>query len=112
MLTDLRAGVWGELAAPKVAADVYRRNLQRAYLDVFNTKLNGTVGAPPPGFPPAMWAQYNPALPGEARAMMRSELTDLDASIAGAIAKAADREMKAHLQDCRYRIGKILNPEK
>jgi hypothetical protein len=59
-----------------------------------------------------MWAQYNPALPGEARAMMRSELTDLDASIAGAIAKAADREMKAHLQDCRYRIGKILNPEK
>jgi hypothetical protein len=112
MLTDLRAGVWSELAAPKVAADVYRRNLQRAYLDVFNTKLNGTVGAPPPGFPPAMWAQYNPALPGEARAMMRSELTDLDASIAGAIAKAADREMKAHLQDCRYRIGKILNPEK
>ena len=51
MLTDLRAGIWSELAAPKVAADVYRRNLQRAYLDVFNAKLNATVGAPPPGFP-------------------------------------------------------------
>jgi hypothetical protein len=112
MMADLRAGVWSELAGPRVTADVYRRNLQRAYLDVFNGKLNATVAAPPTGMPAGMFAAFNPPLPGEARAMMRSELTDLDASIAGAIPKAIDREMKAHLQDCRYRIGKILNPEK
>ena len=112
MLTDLRSAIWSEVSAAKVTPDVYRRNLQRAYLDVFNTKLNGTVGAPPPNFPAALWAQYNPALPGEARAMMRSELTDLDASIGQALGKAGDREVRAHLQDCRYRIGKILNPDK
>lgn len=112
MLSDLRAAIWSELTAGKVLPDVYRRNLQRAYLDAFNTKLNGTTGAPPPGFPAALWAQYNPALPGEARAMMRTELTDLDAQIARATANAGDRDVRAHLQDCHYRIGKILNPDK
>ncbi len=112
MLSDLRSAIWSELGAGKVAPDVYRRNLQRAYLDAFNAKLNATVGAPPPGFPAAMWAMFNPPLPGEARAMMRSELSDLDASLAGAIGKSGDREVRAHLQDCRYRIGKILNPDK
>lgn len=112
MLADLRAGVWSELAGGRVAMDVYRRNLQRVYLDLFNTKLNPVTTAPPAGIPAALWAAINVALPGEARAMMRSELADLDAALAGAIGRAADREVRAHLQDCRFRIGKILDPQK
>src|SRR5262245_23816993 len=43
-LTDVRKGIWGEVngtvaAAPKI--DAYRRNLQRAYLDMMNDRLNG-----------------------------------------------------------------------
>jgi len=51
-------------------------------------------------------------LPGEARAMLRAELTDLDGELAGAMGRAADREMRAHLQDCRYQISRILYPDK
>ena len=40
-LTDLRAGVWSELAKPGTPIDIYRRNLQRAYLDNMDARLNG-----------------------------------------------------------------------
>jgi hypothetical protein len=53
-----------------------------------------------------------PALPGEARSLIRQELLDLDAALARALPSAADRETKAHLQDSRYQISKILFPEK
>ena len=42
-LTDLRAGVWSELAKPGTAIDIYRRNLQRAYLDNMDARLNGAA---------------------------------------------------------------------
>jgi hypothetical protein len=51
-------------------------------------------------------------LPGEARAIIRAELTDLDAAIAKSLPRTADRETRAHLADARYRIKKILDPEK
>ena len=113
MMADVRSGVWSELSAGKVSSDVYRRNLQRAYLDIFNAKLNPAPSpALPAGMPVGLMMMFNAPLPGEARAIMRAELQDLDAAVAQALPKAADREMRAHLQDCRYRIGKILNPEK
>ncbi len=42
LLTDVRAGVWSELAKPGTAITIYRRNLQRAYLDNLDQKLNAT----------------------------------------------------------------------
>ena len=39
-LADVRGAVWGELSAPKVTINAYRRNLQRSYLDIANNKLN------------------------------------------------------------------------
>jgi hypothetical protein len=53
-----------------------------------------------------------PPLPGEARAIIRAELTDLDGAITRALPRAADRETRAHLQDIRYQISRILYPEK
>jgi len=112
MLRDLRKGVWSELAAARVASDVYRRNLQRAYLDVVDTKLNPPAAQPlPAGVPPGLVIASPPA-PAEARALLRTELAELDAAIARAIPAAADRETKAHLEDSRYRISKTLHPEK
>ena len=32
-LTELRKGVWSELAKPGTPIDIYRRNLHRSYLD-------------------------------------------------------------------------------
>jgi hypothetical protein len=111
MLSDLRKGVWSELSAPKVEADIYRRNLQRAYLDIVNTKLNPTPATVPAGMPAQFTAFLAPP-PGEAKALLRSELLDLDAQIARALPKASSREMKAHLTDARAQISRILNPER
>ncbi len=110
MLGDLRKGVWSEVYGSKVEADIYRRNLQRAYLDIVNTKLNPAPTAAPAGMPAQFTAFFAPP-PGEAKALLRSELLDLDAQIARALPKASSREMKAHLTDARAQIKRILNPE-
>jgi hypothetical protein len=112
MLSELRRGIWSELSGGRVAADVYRRNLQRAYLDVVGAKLNPPAASAPPAGVPVVFMMMSQPLPGEARAMLRAELTDLDGELASSMGRAADREMRAHLQDCRYQISKILYPDK
>ena len=111
MLADLRRGVWQEVYSGKGEADIYRRNLQRAYLDIANAKLNPPAVAAPAGMPAAFAAFLAPP-PGEAKALLRSELIDLDAQIARALPKASSREMKAHLTDARAQIRRILDPER
>ena len=44
-LGDLRNGVWVELDTPAQAIDIYRRNLQRSYLDIIDERLNGRGAA-------------------------------------------------------------------
>ncbi|MCX6135649.1 MAG: zinc-dependent metalloprotease [Ignavibacteriales bacterium] len=112
MLEDLRTGIWSELKSAMVKTDVYRRNLQRTYIDAMGAKLN----PPPVIMPVGLPAGFSPAppasVPGEARALIRTELLDLDATIAASMAKAGDRETKAHLKDSRDQIAKILYPDK
>jgi len=112
MSGELRRGIWSELDAARVKPDIYRRNLQRAYIELLGTKLNPPPWSPPPGLPPGFTIMPPPPLPGEARAIIRAELMRLDEEIARALPKAANAETKAHLQDSRYQISKILYPEK
>jgi hypothetical protein len=109
-LTDVRSGVWKELAAPHVKIDAYRRNLQRAYLDLVNNKVNGSaVSLPaglPPGFPTAFFASS-----GDERPLYRAQLRALNAEISAALAKTADQETRAHLEGARDQIAKILDPK-
>src|SRR5260370_15327838 len=49
-LADVRKGIWKELDGPQVKIDAYRRNLQRAYLDLVNNKINW-VQTQPTGLP-------------------------------------------------------------
>jgi hypothetical protein len=112
MLADLRQGVWSELNSASVRTDVYRRNLQRAYIDAMENKLYPSPFTPPPNLPPGVVIPPPAPLPGEARALIRTELLDLDAAVARVMPRAGDRETKAHLQDSRDRISRILYPEK
>ncbi len=109
MFADLRAGVWSELQSGK-SPDVYRRNLQRAYIEVVNLKFNPLPFTPPAGLPPGIIIPPPSLLPGEARALLRNELIELDKQLASA--HASDKETKAHYEDSRYQISKILNPDK
>ena len=73
-LADVRRGIWRELdqAAPRV--DAYRRNVQRAYLDVIDGKLNGRTPEKDDG-----------------RGLLRAELRTLDGSVRNGPAKRTTR---------------------
>ena len=91
--------------------DAFRRNLQGAYLDLVNTKLNGNPPALPAGLPPEVQAQLRLNAGGDERAFYRAELRSLNALLGAAVAKARDRETKAHLEGARDQIARILDPK-
>ena len=51
------------------------------------------------------------AASADEKSLYRAELRSLNASIAAALAKAADRESKAHLEGARDQIARILDPK-
>ena len=93
-LRDLRKGIWGELSAPQVKIDAYRRNTQRLFIDAVADRLNGRQPAA-----------------DDARAFFRGELRALSASLRDATAKATDRATRLHLEDTQDQIAKALDPK-
>ncbi|MBW3533939.1 MAG: zinc-dependent metalloprotease [Gemmatimonadetes bacterium] len=107
LMEDVRAGVWDELGDARVAVDVYRRNLQRAYLEVVDAELN-----PPEreGPPPPFGGNAEPAYASDVRPVLRGELRELDRQAGAALPRAADRMTRLHLEDVRAEIERILDP--
>ena len=110
LMSDLRSGVWGELSNTPVSIDVYRRNLQRAYLETIDAELN-----PPeaddddgPSFIPPQFRR--PTYASDARPILRGELSELDAAVEQAIGRAGDSMTRLHLRDVRMEIERILHP--
>jgi hypothetical protein len=94
LLIDVRSGIWAEAAKPGAAIDIYRRNLQRAYLDQMDQKLNGT-----------------PAAGAEIRALVKGELRALDRQLqTAAAAPGLDENTRRHFADSREEIKIILDP--
>jgi hypothetical protein len=107
LFADVRGGVWGELSAPSVKIDVYRRGLQHAYVDALKNKVN------PPAAPAGAPAGFTPApVPADVRALARQELKAVDGEIAAAQRKASDAVTRAHLDDLRHEIDDALNPKR
>ena len=71
-LADVRKGVWKELDGASVRIDAYRRNLQRAYLDLVNAKVNSTTAVAATGLPPEFAAAS-----GDEKPLYRAELRSL-----------------------------------
>jgi hypothetical protein len=91
-LRDLRTGVWSELAKPATPINIYRRNLQRAYLDNMDGRLNGAGSS------------------AEVRSLARGEVRALDSQIEKALPGVTDEVTRRHLQDCRDEIRTMLDP--
>lgn len=105
---ELRRGLFSEAAAARPRTDVYRRNLQRHYVEqmerLIETPLMPTL---PPGFP----AQFRPApRPADARALARAELVALDGQLRTALVRTTEPETRAHFADLRAKIDEVLNP--
>ncbi len=93
LFSDVRRGLWRELETT-LKIDAYRRNLQRAYLELLAERLNGRA-----------------PVADDSRAIIRGELRGLSATIAQALPRVTDRGTRMHLEDARDQIAKILDPK-
>lgn len=102
---DLRKGIWKESA---VAGNVtvYRRNLQRAYIDRMGYLMTEEIKPNDKSF-----VYYNTGQ-SDLRALVRGELTTLRKLLVTAKAMGINTETKYHYEDCIKRIDLILNPIK
>ena len=96
-LATVRSGVWRELSGPQVRIDAYRRNLQRAYLDLATGRVTGANS--------------------EERSLYRADLQSLDAAIRkalGGVAEAAREQISRALDPRGVRpasVSAVPNPK-
>lgn len=103
MLRELRKGIWKE-ADVASNVTVYRRNLQRAYIDrmvyLMTEELN-----------PQRSRQYFNVNQSDVRALVRGELNLLKRKLVGASNAAVNTLTKYHYRDCIERINAVLDPK-
>lgn len=103
MLRDVRLGIWSET---KTASNVsvFRRNLQRVYLDRMAYLMTETID-------PRRSRQYFNVNQSDVRAIVRGELNVLKRTLNAASKRALNTETKYHYRDCIERIDNILDPK-
>ena len=92
MLVELRGGVWGEIIESRPSIDLYRRNLQRAYVELLAERLEGAADSDLP-------------------ALVRGELGIMGDAIDALPRDYGDDETRLHVQDLRARIEAALDPQ-
>lgn len=108
MLADLRRGLWKEVASG-APIDAYRRRLQRVHLEQIAAKINPPAPTPAAQAAPAGFGARPPVSSADVRPILKSEMRALDAQLAAAVGRTSDRMSKAHLQDARDLIRKMLD---
>ena len=107
LLTDVRTGIFREIRTG-AATDVYRRNLQRAYVD----RLRGLMTTEPVALPPqfAAFGPYPRVNVGQSdiRAFVRADLETLRRDLRAS--RSRDAVTQAHVRDLTARIDDILDP--
>jgi hypothetical protein len=93
LVADVQSGVWSELTQTRPVIDIYRRNLQRAYLQMAKPMLVG-----------------DGATQSELRPILTHALVDLERTLDRAIVKTRDLATLSHLRDCRNQVDRILHP--
>jgi len=109
-LDDLRGTIWSELSENS-AISVYRRNLQRAYIERMEYLMTEEL--------PDISAQFRRFLgmtsvnvsQSDIRPMVREQLETLKSDISSAQNRISDRATRVHLADAERRIDNILNPD-
>ncbi|MEZ4803202.1 MAG: zinc-dependent metalloprotease [Gelidibacter sp.] len=103
MLQDLRKGIWKELTTNS-KVDVFRRNLQRAYIERMNYLMTEELK-------PNQSRQYFNVNQSDIRALVRGELNTLKNAIKVAKNNTSNTETKYHYEDAIKRIELILDPK-
>ncbi|NGY38284.1 zinc-dependent metalloprotease [Flavobacterium sp. XN-5] len=103
LLSELRKGIWKE-ASTATPVTIYRRNLQRAYIERMEYLMKDEIK-------PGRSGEFYNVAQSDVRALVRGELTALKSVLATAKNSAATTEMKYHYADCIERISLILDPK-
>lgn len=99
LLGDVRAAIFSEFAAGDAfKIDPYRRNLQRAYVELLSGRLTAAQPAP------ASWKD-------DSWGAIRAELKIIRSSIDASIAGATDTATKNHMEDLKDQIIQALEPK-
>ncbi len=93
-MDDVRAAIWTELQRNN-SISVYRRNLQRAYVERMESLMTG-------GTPNVRQSDIRP--------IVRDQLEQLLADVQRSKTRVSDRATRVHLSDIERRIDDILNP--
>lgn len=108
-MDDVRASVWSELSDGS-AISVYRRNLQRAYIERLEELMTEEVPSVPAQFRERIgWTEVNVSQ-SDIRPMVREQLENLQQDAQRVAARTGDRATAVHLRDVDRRIDEILDP--
>ncbi len=110
LFSDLKKGIWSELTTKK-NIDVYRRNLQKSYINILTNlitpaEITINLGG---GFNVAPAVNVDKS---DIKSFVRAHLAALRPEVAAAAGTLTDPMSKYHLQDIIKRIDDALNPKK
>ena len=103
MMKDLRLGLWSETRSSSNVS-VYRRNLQRAYVDRMEYLMTENIDA-------RRSNQYFNVNQSDVRSIVRGELNILKRILTSAANAGVNTDTKYHYRDCIERINTILEPK-
>jgi hypothetical protein len=111
LLTDLKKGIFSELPAHQ-AIDVYRRNLQKNYVDNLVSMLTEQAPAANNGMPIMLGPNGNPTpAAADVSSIARAQLVALRSEVKLAATGATDAMSKYHLNDLYEKINQALDPK-
>ncbi|GHN00401.1 glutaminyl-tRNA synthetase [Cytophagales bacterium WSM2-2] len=117
LFTDIRKGVWSELATKK-NIDAFRRNLQKVHVEKLISLMDPPSTNTPQG--PGFASPFFPASPASPVAdpkksdvisLTRAHLVQLQAEINTSLPAFTDKMSRYHLQDVSARIKAALDPK-
>jgi hypothetical protein len=108
-LDDLRHSIWGELRRNEDIS-VYRRNLQRAYVERMSFLMNEELPNTSAQFRQFMGVTSINVSQSDIRPLVREQLELLKTEVRRALRNTADRSTRIHLSDIEHRIDHILEP--
>lgn len=111
MMADLKKGIWIELSS-KQAIDIYRRNLQKAYVERLIRMVNPVLVTTVIGSPGATATPSVNMRTSDVMSIAKMALRLLQSEIRSALPSYKDAMSRAHLQDVNDRITGALDPTK
>lgn len=109
LLSDLKQNIFTELATKK-PIDIYRRNLQKSYVE----RLGGLINPAPQQGITINFGNATPSIDtkkSDILSYLKGHARELKTLIDAAASGTADKATKYHLQDLSDRLKKILDPK-